>query len=239
MNICIIHGSHRKGSTYHIAHKVIEKLDPRFEVSISEYFLPKDLPYFCSSCYQCIERGEQLCPHHTYVSTIERSIIESDLIILTSPVYVFDVSGQMKSFLDHFAYRWMSHRPHSSMFHKVGLTVVTAAGAGLKSTSNTLRTNLFWWGISPVFQLKQAVMTSDYDSISLKILHKIEVSTSRIAKKISKQMVSTHSEPSLKVKMIFALMKKMRKDHPQWNQIDYDYWKNVGYLQTKPTWKKG
>lgn len=238
MKICLIHGSLRKGSTYHVAHKIIEKLNLGIDIHIDEYFLPKDLPNFCSSCFQCIEHGEQHCPHQTFVNTIDQSLIESDLIVLTSPVYVFDVSGQMKSLLDHFAYRWLSHRPHPSMFNKVGLTVVTAAGAGLKSTTSTLHTNLFWWGISHIYHMKQAVMTSDFHSISPKILQNIEVKTAKIAQKISRKLRSENRTPSLKLWMYFQIMKKMRMNHPEWNPIDYDFWKRVGYLEKYPVWKK-
>ena len=37
---------------------------------------------------------------------------------MASPTYVFHVTGAMKSMLDHFAYRWMLHRPAKEMFGK-------------------------------------------------------------------------------------------------------------------------
>ena len=43
MKITIIHGQSHKGSTFHIAHLLAEKLDGE----LTEIFLPKDFDEFC------------------------------------------------------------------------------------------------------------------------------------------------------------------------------------------------
>ena len=43
MQITVIHGQSRKGSTYHIAHRLAEKLNGE----ITKIFLPKDFGEFC------------------------------------------------------------------------------------------------------------------------------------------------------------------------------------------------
>ena len=50
MKIVIIHGQSHKGSTYHIAHMLAEKLDGE----IKEFFLPRDFGEFCVGCTRCI-----------------------------------------------------------------------------------------------------------------------------------------------------------------------------------------
>lgn len=40
-----------------------------------------------------------------------------------------EMSGAMKNLMDHLAYRWVTHRPHGSMFRKVGVVVCSSAGA--------------------------------------------------------------------------------------------------------------
>ena len=46
----IIHGQNHKGSTYHIAHMLAEKI----EGEITEFFLPRDFGEFCVGCNTCL-----------------------------------------------------------------------------------------------------------------------------------------------------------------------------------------
>jgi multimeric flavodoxin WrbA len=144
MNIVAVHGAEHKGSTYNIAKMVIDNLQAD---QITEYFLPKDMPYFCKGCGLCFTKGEEFCPHYEYVSPILKTIEQADILIFTSPVYVFHCSGQMKAFLDHFGYQWIVHRPNKTMFSKTALIISTAAGAGMKSTNKDIADSLNLWGV--------------------------------------------------------------------------------------------
>jgi multimeric flavodoxin WrbA len=237
MKTCLIHGTMRKGSTYHITKMILDKLDSDLNNEVTEFFLPKDMPNFCVGCYQCIFKGEQLCPHASSVNKIHQAMVDADLIIITSPVYVFDVSGQLKAMFDHFGYQWMSHRPNKTMFNKIGLSVVTAAGAGMKSTTKTMITNMSWWGMKRVYSLDQAVMAASYAEITPKIMAKIEQKTSAMAKRLSKALkLQQRLKPSLKTSFLFRLMKMMKKGHPEWNELDHQFWKDSGYFLSKMPW---
>jgi len=163
-------------------------------------------------------------------------MMEADLIIITSPVYVFDVSGQLKALFDHFGYQWMSHRPNQAMFNKVGLSVVTAAGAGMKSTAKTIVTNLTWWGMKRVYSLNQAVMAASYAEIPDRIMVKIEKKTDLMAKRLSKALKARQLNPALKTRFLFNLMKMAKKGHPEWNELDHQFWKDSGYFLSKSPW---
>ncbi len=141
MKVTVINGNARHGSTWHSTDAIIQELSRYGGVEKTEFMLPKDMPHFCVGCYSCFYKGEQACPHAQSVQPIARAILDADLVILTSPVYAMDVTGQMKALLDHLCYMWMSHRPNPRMFGKVGLTVATTAGAGLGHTGKTLRSS--------------------------------------------------------------------------------------------------
>lgn len=147
MKIAVVNGNMRHGSTWHCMDAIRDELAKFDDTEVKEYFLPKDLPHFCTGCFSCLSNGEDTCPHAAYTKPITEAMIESDLIILTSPVYGFDVSGQMKTFIDHLCFMWMSHRPNPQMFNKIGLTVSTTAGAGLGHTTKTMRNSLIYWGV--------------------------------------------------------------------------------------------
>ena len=78
LKIVIINGQNHKGSTYHIASMLANKIGG----DIKEYFLPKDFSSFCLGCTQCFMKDEALCPHHEAISPIVKSMDEADLIIL-------------------------------------------------------------------------------------------------------------------------------------------------------------
>ena len=49
MKITVIHGQSHKGSTYHIAKQLCDKLGGE----VTEFFLPKDFAGYCKGCTAC------------------------------------------------------------------------------------------------------------------------------------------------------------------------------------------
>lgn len=234
MNITIIHGTNRRGSTYHITHQIIDNLDARIHPVITEYFAPQAIPHACIGCYRCIYESESKCPHATFTQPIKQSMLDADLIVLTSPVYVFNVSGSMKTFLDHFGYQWMSHRPEKTMFNKLGLSVVTAAGAGLGSTQKTLKTNFQFWGIKQTFGLKHAVMSKSYAEIPERIKLQLDKKIKKMAKSLSEAYLHPKKKPEFMTRFYFIIMRMGKKGHPEWNETDHAYWQSNNLFEVKP-----
>ena len=116
MKITMVHGQNHKGSTYHIGKMLADKLGGE----VTEFFLPKDFGHFCIGCNQCIVKDEKLCPYYKELKPLTDAIDSADVIILTSPVYVYHCTGSMKAWLDHYGYRWMLHRPNPDMFSQTG-----------------------------------------------------------------------------------------------------------------------
>ncbi len=122
MRITVLHGQMHRGSTYNITRLFLDKLSDE-NTEITEFFMPKDAPAFCIGCFSCFTKGGSHCPHADTILPIVKAIEDADLLILESPCYVLGMTGQLKTFLDHMGYRWMSHRPHPKMFSKVGLVI--------------------------------------------------------------------------------------------------------------------
>ena len=118
MNITVIYATGRRAqsSTYNLARLLIcELLD---NGRLFEFQLPKDMPHICMGCYACIRGQEQKCGGSAALAPILAAMEQSELLIFCAPTYVFHVPGQMKTLLDHFAYRWMVHRPDLSFMKK-------------------------------------------------------------------------------------------------------------------------
>ncbi len=227
MNITIIHGQSHKGSTYHIARELAQKLNGK----VSEFFLPRDFNKFCTGCTNCFEKSETLCPHYEQLKPITDALDNADVIILASPVYVYHATGAMKSLLDHYGYRWMVHRPEEKMFKKQAVCISTAAGAGMKSTNKDMADSMFFWGIAKTYKLGVGVAAVDWNAVSIKTKQKINKKTDVIARKI----LHKNKKPSFKTKAFFNIMRIMQKKG--WNEADVVYWKNKGWDGKKRPWK--
>lgn len=229
MKIVIIHGQSHKGSTYHIAQLLAQKISD----DITEFFLPRDFGEFCVGCTKCFMESETLCPHYEKLKPITQAMDEADVIILASPVYVYHATGAMKAFLDHYGYRWMVHSPEASMFKKQAVCISTAAGAGMKSTNKDMADSLFFWGVARRYQFGIGIAATDWKSVDDKKKQKIEKATSKIASKILRN--KNNVTPDIKVKAMFFAMHIMQKNG--FNLRDVEYWKEKGWTGKVRPWK--
>ena len=229
MKVVIIHGQSHKGSTYHIARMLAEKISD----DIREFFLPRDFGEICVGCTRCFYESETKCPHYEKLKPLTEAMDEADVIILASPVYVYHVTGAMKAFLDHYGYRWMVHSPEESMFKKQGVCISTAAGAGVKSTNKDMMDSLFFWGVAKRYQYGTAVAAVNWNGVSEKKKRKIDKKTSNLAKKILRN--AGNVKPGIKTKGLFWAMRMMQKSG--FNSRDVEYWKAKGWTENKRPWK--
>ncbi|CCQ95890.1 NADPH-dependent FMN reductase [[Clostridium] ultunense Esp] len=232
MRIVVLHGQLHKGSTYNITKLFLDNLSDE-NTEIIEYFMPKDTPSFCIGCFNCFTKGEEQCPHAEVVQPIVKAIEEADLLVLESPCYVYGMSGQLKTLLDHLAYLWMPHRPHPKMFSKVGLVISTAAGAGTKKVTKALKDNLFYWGVAKIYRYGKNVAASSWETVKPEKKRQIEKEVIKLASRISKQIGKT--KPGIKTKAIFQVMRMSQKIN-DWNPTDREYWLQKGWLDSSKPW---
>lgn len=229
MKITMIHGQNHKGSTYQIGRLLAEKIGGE----ITEFFLPRDFGEFCVGCTNCFMKQESCCPHYEKLRPLTEAINEADILILTSPVYVYHATGPMKAFLDHYGYRWMVHRPEERMFKKQGVCISTAAGGGMKSTNKDMADSLYFWGIPKVYQYGVAVRAISYSKVNPKIKKKIEQKTTLLAEKIKRNYGKTR--PGIKTRGLFFIMHLLQRKG--FNQADHIYWTEKGWTGKKRPWK--
>lgn len=231
MKVTVIYGTQRKSCTYYIAQQFIENLEPIEE--LNKFFLPKDAPNYCRGCFKCFEDSTK-CPDYDDINPILEAMIRSDLIIFTSPVYVYHMTGQMKVFLDHFGFQWMAHQPNQAMFHKQALIIASAAGAGTKSTIKGIKDSLDFWGIAKTYSYGKNVAAASWEHISDKKKADIQAESKQLALRI--KLNSAKVKPSLKVKGLFYAMRLIHKKFG-FNPLDVSYWKNQGWLDHQRPWK--
>ncbi len=231
MKITVINGSMRKGSTWQCKELLLQKLAGYGETEVREFFLPKDMPHFCSGCFNCFFKGEDTCPHADSVQPIAKALLDADLIILNSSVYALDVTAQMKALLDHLCYQWMSHRPDPRMFNKIGVTFVTTAGAGLSHATKTLRNSLRFWGVKRIYSQKFAVAATKWDEVPAKTKANIQKESERLARHVAHdvQHAKELSSPFIRGILMRAMSGAMQKY--DWNPRDLQYWESHGWFK--------
>lgn len=219
MKITVIHGQKHLGSTHKITNALLEQLGQGHDI---KQFYVNDLSY-CLGCFTCIKKDEERCPHRFQTVALIDSIEQADIVIVESPNYCMGMTGQLKTFFDHMAYRWMVHRPHPHMKKKIGIAISTAAGAGAKTVTKAIDKQFFWWGIPQTYQLPFIVSASRLEDISEKKKQKLDKTIQRLAIKILSR--AQKPQRSLKVSLLKMVMRKVNQRNT-WDPIDHTYWES-------------
>ncbi|MBQ3900347.1 MAG: NAD(P)H-dependent oxidoreductase [Clostridia bacterium] len=239
MKITVINGTEVRGVTYELKELFLEPF--RGSAEITEFYLPKDGPGFCAGCKVCFLTDEERCKDREVVKKLEVAMLGADLLVFTSPAYVFHATGAVKVMLDHFGYRWMPHRPAGEMFGKRAVIISQCLGSGAKSAATDIKHSLLWWGISSVrictFRLMSEVK---WDRIPEKKRAAMAKKLKKTAGKLMEEGFAAPARTGLPVKMRFhmvrLLQKKLGKDDPDYT--DYKYWKERGWTGKERPWKR-
>ena len=96
----------------------------------------------CHGCRVCFDRGEDRCPLHDDMPAVKAKMREADALIVATPVYVDDVSGLTKTWIDRLAH--VCHRPEFA--GKCAYVLVTTGGTPTAHARRTLTVALRTWG---------------------------------------------------------------------------------------------
>lgn len=238
MNITVINGTEKHGVTYRL--KEIFLSEFKNKADITEYYLPKDCPDFCSGCTSCMLNGEATCKDAEIIANIEKSLLKADLIVMTSPAYVFHATGAMKAFLDHFAYRWLPHRPAPEMFGKRAVIITQCLGSGARSAAKDIKHSLSWWGVSKIGIFTGALMSDTVwerlpDKKRERLTRKVEVLSRKFSCIDYAKPARTNLITKFKFSFCRALQKSLHKSDPEY--LDGKYWAEHGWLGSGRPWK--
>ena len=231
MKITVIHGQSHEGNTCMAARELADKVGGE----IQEFFLPRDFNRPCLGCYTCFKTDLSGCPHYKELEPIAAAMLDSDLLILESPVYVYHATGPMMSFLDHFGTWWAVHRPLPEMSAKQAVAIATAAGGGMKSAVQDMADSLEMWGIRKVYRLGFGVQALKPDEIPDRILKNIHKKTDHMAHRMRKN--AGRRGWNGRAKKWFYLMRFAHKHFPPM-EPDYSYWEKNGWHKSGRPWNK-
>jgi multimeric flavodoxin WrbA len=100
--VAVIGSPRRRGNTATLVDAALEELE-RGGCDCTRIVLAEKRVEFCSGHVHC---GERACPHDDDMAGILEQVYAADGLILATPIYYENVSGQMKTFMDRNATRY-------------------------------------------------------------------------------------------------------------------------------------
>jgi multimeric flavodoxin WrbA len=222
MKILAIIGSPKgKGSGYKIVRMIEDRMKAMGDVEFSYLFLKDANLNLCTGCYTCMAKGEDKCPLKDDRAAIEQMLLATDGVILSSPMYVLNVSWLVKNFIDRFAYA--NHRPR---FHRQKvLTVVNMGGDSPKAALSFLRNAL--GGSRIVHEL--GIATPPWPQTERAIAMK-ERAIDVAARKFYRACLdTTPPAPTLLSLIFFFIRKKVYLECRQYLPADYAFYNGKAY----------
>lgn len=238
MNITVINGTEKRGVTWRLKELFLEPF--RDSADITEFYLPEACPAFCSGCTSCFAQGEDACKDADYIRPIAAALDRADLLVFTSPAYVFHVTGGMKALLDHLAYRWMPHRPSPAMFGKRAVILTQCLGGGGRSAAQDIRHSLSWWGVSHITVCAVRLMEDiQWDALSPRRQAALTAKLRRVADRASRVRYGRPARAGLSVRLKFFACRLIQRKLCQRGlpSPDSRYWAEQGWLDRARPWK--
>ena len=137
MKVTAFNGSPRKGGNCEIALNYIGEELKKEGIEFEIVQVGNQMVRGCLACYKCLETGSGHCIQKDEVNEWIDKMVQSDGILLASPVYYGGIAGTMKCFVDR-AFLAAGNKLH----HKVGAAIVTARRSGALETFQQLNAYL-------------------------------------------------------------------------------------------------
>ncbi len=214
----------QRSNTYTLTKMMLDKLVEMDETIEYELLTAGDVNIrHCKGCWSCMTRGR--CPQDKKddMGLLKQKMIKADFIILGSPVYTMQVSGQMKTFLDRLA-AWYHIL---KLAGKNGMTTVTTAGSGMDLVQDYLGMMLGNMGVKVVGTLETYGTFPGTLVDPGKASKDAEEKANLIYPYLTDE-INIGSDEFLE--QVFQVMKHKVMIGKEWLPADYEYWEKNGML---------
>lgn len=225
MKVTAFIGSARKKHSYHSTEKFLQNLqsfgDIEYEiVQLSDYNLG-----ICKGCKLCLDKGEELCQFKDDRDILIEKMINSDGVIFASPNYSFNLSAQMKIFLDRLGF--IFHRPR--FFGKAFTSIVVQGIYG----GDKIVKYFNFIGKALGFNIVKGCVLQSLEPIT----EKVERKNNKVIDRQSKIFYSTlikkeYPTPTFFELMIFRMSRSNIKKMLDESWRDYTYYKKMGWFES-------
>ncbi len=211
-----------ESSTLHYIREVLKEVNKKVEIDVS-YYTQKSLKLeLCKGCCQCFYTHKCNLDQIDHMDLLKKEMLEADFVILGSPVYLHNVSGSMKNFIDRLSY-W-SHI--FALRGKNGMVVSSADSNGGRLVVDYLERVMAFFGC-PVVASANIFSVYNYDD------GLIEEHAEKIVDSLKCPIKSNKI-----IDAIYITLKKIMECRAEReNDVEYQYWKknhffDVGSFET-------
>jgi len=232
MNILILNSSYRRdGNTDRTAQLLQSRLQSTAEDNHEP--LVVDTLYLghlniepCRGCRTCFDKGEEFCPIKDDMAEIKARMKAADALILAGPVYVDDVNGIMKNWIDRLAH--VCHRPEFA--GKSAYLLVTVGSTRMGHALRTMDTALRTWGF---YIIGKAGFKTHARMDKEQIGKLYDARLTAIAENIFLNIKGEHYKEVSFVSLMMFKIQQLGWSKANHDSIDYQYWQRKGWLDGK------
>ncbi|MEJ2672217.1 MAG: NAD(P)H-dependent oxidoreductase [Deltaproteobacteria bacterium] len=190
---------------------------------MEEIFLSQHQIGFCTGCATCLETDS--CWVRDDYKSVVRSVLEADAVILASPVYFFNVTAQMKTFIDRSL--GYGHRPRGDW--KPGLALSVSAGYGETWVADYLGQILRVFGAFPVGKLT-AIAVGPGEFLGREA---VEARAADLARDLARSVKEGRRYPPTDQDLgYWHFMSNLIKENREFMAADYEYWQQLGLFKS-------
>ncbi|MFW9991721.1 MAG: flavodoxin family protein [Candidatus Odinarchaeota archaeon] len=222
MKVLVILGARKNGNTHHAAQAMVNEMEKLGHVDAGYLFLRDYELKFCLGCRTCFDKGERACPRKDDLLMIVDKIKEADGVIFSSPVFVNDVSGEMKTLIDRMAF--ITHRP--AFFTKCSFILTTTHSVGNKHARQSIGAATFAWAFHHVGSLGLCIPTVRGPPDLTREQKRIKKAARKFYRAIDRQL---YRSPSLLSLAVFKVQQRSWGRKENKGTLDYNYWVDNGY----------
>jgi multimeric flavodoxin WrbA len=198
----------------------IRKVDP--SADCETIFLASKKIGYCTGCGICLSRGD--CPQKDDMDEIMQKMSESDGLILSSPVYAFHVTAQMKTFVDRLIP--YGHRP--GFAGKYSLAVSVSSGWGDEAVAVYLADLLSGLGASSIGTLRATAtgpgMFRDQEAAMEQ--------ADRMGRQLASAIIEKWNFPQSSIVSTFRVfLVDLIQKYPSLFKEDCRYWEEKGFIK--------
>ena len=190
---------------------------------LEEIFLSQYQIGFCTGCATCLESGS--CWVRDDYNSVVRAVLEADAVILASPVYIFNVTAQMKTFLDRSL--GYGHRPRGDW--KPGLALSVSAGHGETWAADYLGQVLRLFGAYPVGKFT-AIAVGPGEFLGREA---VEARAADLARDLARAVKEGRRYPATDQDLRYwHFMSNLIKENRDLMAADYEHWQELGLFKS-------
>jgi multimeric flavodoxin WrbA len=238
MKILSIVSSYRTdGNTGRVASLIEEQLHKEAEkrqagLEIEKICLGCQDVRLCRGCRLCFDKGEDKCPLKDDLISIRDRMLEADGYLIASPVYVEDVNGILKNWMDRMAF--VCHRP--ALAGKSAFLITTSGGGATGHALRTMGAAFNAWGCRVAGKKKfRTGALMEKKDIRLRYEKEIHSVAEVFLNDLER---GTDANPGWYSLIAFSIQQIcwQKAEYQKSNPFDYQYWKDKGWLEPKCTY---